>query len=53
MLLLMRREGEAVRIKEDIILEIKKISEDEVAFEIQGATQEDIKLINTETKIEM
>lgn len=46
MLLLMRREGEAVRINEKITLEIKKLSENEVVFEVSGTNQDQIKLID-------
>lgn len=48
MLLLMRREGEAVRINENVTLEIKKISEDTVEFILQGISEDNLKLLNTQ-----
>ncbi|HEV2613166.1 MAG TPA: hypothetical protein VGV92_00485 [Gammaproteobacteria bacterium] len=45
MLLLMRREGEAVRINENITMEIKKISEEAVEFILQGISEDQIKLV--------
>ncbi|MDX2165129.1 MAG: hypothetical protein SFW07_06920 [Gammaproteobacteria bacterium] len=48
MLLLMRREGEAVRINENITLEVKHINEEEVVFHIEGISQNLLKLKDTE-----
>jgi sRNA-binding carbon storage regulator CsrA len=48
MLLLMRREGEAIRINENVTVEIKKINEEEVVFELQGITEGQVKLVSTE-----
>jgi sRNA-binding carbon storage regulator CsrA len=45
MLLLMRREGEAVRINENITLEVKQINEEEVVFHIEGISESAINVI--------
>ena len=50
MLLLMRREGEAVRINENITLEVKKINEEEVVFHIEGISEKEIKVITEKNK---
>lgn len=44
MLLLMRREGEAVRINENVTLEIKEISTEAVEFIVQGVSKDNVKL---------
>ena len=48
MLLLMRREGEAVRINENIILEIKKISDEAVEIIVKGISEDKVKLLSPE-----
>ena len=50
MLLLMRREGEAVRINENITLEVKKINEEEVVLHINGIDESKIKVIADKKK---
>ncbi len=50
MLLLMRREGETVRINENITIEIKTISDEEVTFQLNGISENQVKLIDTETQ---
>lgn len=50
MLLLMRREGEAVRINENITLEVKRINEEEVVFHIEGISETEIKVIADKDK---
>lgn len=47
MLLLMRREGEAIRINENITIEVRKISEEEVVFELQGINQTQKELLDS------
>jgi sRNA-binding carbon storage regulator CsrA len=48
MLLLMRREGEAIRINEKVTVEVRQISEEEVVFEVQGLSKDNATLLNTE-----
>lgn len=50
MLLLMRREGEILRINENVTVEIKQISEDTVEFQIEGISDIQITLKDTETQ---
>ena len=50
MLLLMRREGEAVRINENITLEVKQINEEDVVLHIDGIDESKIKVIADKNK---
>lgn len=48
MLLLMRREGEVLRINENVTVQIKQISEDEVVFQIEGIAENQVTSRETE-----
>lgn len=48
MLLLMRREGEAIRINENVTLEIKAIRDEAVELIIQGLSESQVKLLSVQ-----